>query len=131
MELLVARRHCLMTSKGQTSDSELLKLALAGSEEALSILYRRRQHNIYQFTLQMSGSPDISEDVTQEVFIVLIRHGAIFDETRGSLNSFLLGIARNLVRRRISRDRFYVSLDNETDDVAIPDDCHPSRNLTD
>jgi len=120
-----------MTSKGQRSDSELLKLMLAGSEEALSILYRRRQRNIYQFALQMSGSPEISEDVTQEVFMVLISHGATFDETRGSLNSFLLGIARNLVRRRISREQFYVSLDNETDDLTIPDECHQSRNLTD
>ena len=120
-----------MTSKGQRSDSELLKLMLAGSEEALSILYRRRQRNIYQFALQMSGSPEISEDVTQEVFMVLIRHGATFDETRGSLNSFLLGIARNLVRRRISREQFYVSFDSETDDLTIPDECHQSGNLTD
>jgi len=120
-----------MTSKSQRSDSELLKLMLAGSEEALSILYCRRQPNIYQFALQMSGSPEISEDVTQEVFMVLIRHGATFDETRGSLNSFLLGIARNLVRRRVSRERFYVSFDNETDDLTIPDEYLESRNFTD
>jgi len=130
MELLVAARFS-MNSKGQLSDSELLKLMLTGSEEALSILYARRQHNIYQFALQMSGSPTISEDVTQEVFMVLIRHGQTFDETRGSLNSFMLGIARNLVRRRISREQFYVSLDDETDDLTIPDDCHQSRDLID
>jgi RNA polymerase sigma-70 factor, ECF subfamily len=126
-----SRRFFLMTSKIQLSDSELLRLTLAGNEEALSILYYRRQHNIYQFALQMSGSPEISEDVTQEVFMVLIRHGATFDETRGSLNSFLLGIARNLVRRRISREQLYVSLDNETDDLTIPDEYHVSCNLID
>jgi RNA polymerase sigma-70 factor, ECF subfamily len=130
-ELLVAAGIFLMTSKGQLSDSELLKLTLAGSEEALSILYQRRQRNIYRFALQMSGSPAISEDVTQEVFMVLIRHGQTFDETRGSLNSFMLGIARNLVRRRISREQFYVSLDNETDDLTIPDECHKSHDLID
>ena len=129
-QLLVAA-GILMTSKGQLSDSELLKLTLAGSEEALSILYCRRQRNIYQFALQMSGSPEISEDVTQEAFMVLIRQGGTFDETRGSLNSFLLGIARNLVRRRINREQFYVSLDGDTDDLRIPDECHQSRNLTD
>jgi RNA polymerase sigma-70 factor, ECF subfamily len=120
-----------MTSKGELSDSELLQLTLAGSEEAVSILYSRRQHNIYRFALQMSGSPEISEDVTQEVFMVLIRHGETFDETRGSLNSFLLGIARNLVRRRISREKFYVSLDNETDGLTIPDEHDASRDLID
>ena len=130
MELLVAARFS-MNSKGQLSDSELLKLMLTGSEEALSILYARRQHNIYQFALQMSGSPEISEDVTQEVFMVLIRQGETFDETRGSLNAFLLGIARNLVRRRTSREQFYVSLDNETDEVTIPEAFHKSCNLID
>jgi len=130
-ELLVAAGIFLMTSKGELSDSELLRLTLAGSEEGLSILYQRRQHNIYQFALQMSGSPVISEDVTQEVFMVLIRHGETFDETRGSLNSFMLGIARNLVRRRISREQFYVPLDNERDDLTIPDGYQRSRNLID
>jgi len=120
-----------MTAKSQLSDSELLKLMLAGNEEALSTLYHRRQHNLYQFALQMSGSPEISEDVTQEVFMVLIRQGGTFDETRGSLNSFLLGIARNLVRRRMSREQFYVSLDNETDDLMIPDEYHQGGNLID
>src|SRR5215831_20191 len=118
-----------MTSKRQLSDNELLKLMLAGNEEALSILYGRRHHNIYQFALQMSGSPEISEDVTQDVFMVLIRQGATFDETRGSLNSFLLGIARNLVRRRTSREQFYVSLDNETDDLMISDERDKQHDL--
>jgi len=129
--IISSRRHFLMTSKGQLSDSELLRLMLSGSEEALSILYDRRQRKIYQFTLQMSGSPEISEDITQEVFMVLIHHGESFDETRGSLNSFLLGIARNLVRKRISREQLYVSLDNETDDVTFSDECHNSLNLID
>src|SRR2546428_7147216 len=109
----------LMTTRDQLSDSELLKRMLAGDEEALSILYRRRQGAIYRFAMQMSGSRALSEDVTQEVFMILMRGGAGFDETRGSVSSFLLGIARNLVRQRVSRERFYVSLDDESDDTAF------------
>jgi RNA polymerase sigma-70 factor (ECF subfamily) len=119
-----------MTSNGPgpLSDSELLKLMLAGNEEALSILYQRRQRNIYRFAMQMTGSPEISEDVTQEVFIVLIRSGAMFDEQRGTLNSFLLGIARNLVRQRISRERSFVSLNSEADEPA---GCEQSQSSLD
>lgn len=120
-----------MTSKGRPSDSELLKLMLAGSEEALSILYGRRQRDIYRFAMQMTGSPEISEDVTQEVFMVLIRNGATFDEARGSVNSFLLGIARNLIRQRISRERLFVSLNSETDDTAVADEIQNSSNFND
>ena len=103
-----------MTMTDQLSDSELLKRMLAGDEEALSVLYRRRQGAIYRFAMQMSGSQALSEDVTQEVFMVLMRGNAAFDEMRGSVNSFLLGIARNLVRRKVSREQFYVSLDDQS-----------------
>ena len=108
-----------MTTSDQLSDSELLKRMLAGDEEALSVLYRRRQGAIYRFAMQMSGSQALSEDVTQEVFMLLIRGDAAFDEKRGSVNSFLLGIARNLVRRKVSREQFYVSLDDQSNDVTI------------
>ena len=114
-----------MTTTDQLSDSELLKRTLAGDEEALSVLYGRRQGAIYRFAMQMSGSQALSEDVTQEVFMVLMRGDGGFDETRGSVNSFLLGIARNLVRRKVSREQFYVSLDDESNDVTILDRHQP------
>ena len=121
----------VMTSKGRPSDSELLKLMLAGSEDALSTLYCRRKDAIYRFVMQMTGSPEISEDLTQEVFMVLIRNGTTFDENRGSVNSFLLGIARNLVRQRISRERLFVSLNIEDEDVAVAEENHNLLDFTD
>ena len=104
----------LLTTRDQLSDSELLKRTLAGDEEALSVLYGRRQGAIYRFAMQMSGSQALSEDITHDVFMVLMRGDGGFDETRGSVNSFLLGIARNLVRRKVSREQFYVSLDDQS-----------------
>jgi RNA polymerase sigma-70 factor (ECF subfamily) len=83
---------------------------LAGDEEALAALYRRRQGSVYRFALQMSGSPALAEDVTQEVFMALLRDGTTYDSTRGPLSWFLLGIARNLVRQRLGREHFYTSL---------------------
>ena len=96
------------------TDGELLQAMLAGEEEALTALYRRRQGGIYRFAVQMCGSQALSEDVTQEVFMVLIRDGQTFDPTRGSLNAFLLGVARNLLLRRLQRERFYVPMEDET-----------------
>ncbi len=88
---------------------------LAGDEKALTALYRRRQGSVYRFALQMCGSQAIAEDVTQEVFMVLISDGHTFDPARGSLNSFLLGVARNHVLRRLKRERFYVSIEEDSD----------------
>lgn len=89
----------------EMDDSELLGRMLAGDGSAFTALYRARHAPVYRFALQMTGSVVIAEDVTQEVFIALIEHGRKFDPARGALASFLYGIARNLVRRRIEKDR--------------------------
>lgn len=94
---------------------------LGGDEEAFAMLYRRRQGGIYRFALQMSGSPALSEDVTQEVFMILMRDGIRYDPARGSLGSFLFGVARNLVRQRLGREQFYVSMDEETAGATVAD----------
>lgn len=108
-----------MSFKETCTDSDLVRFMLKGDEEALTVLFRRRQGNIYRFTLHMSGSRSLAEDITQEVFMVLMRESETFDEARGSLNSFLLGIARNLVRQKLSREQFYVSLSDNSSDAAI------------
>jgi RNA polymerase sigma-70 factor (ECF subfamily) len=83
------------------SDEKLLEGALRGDEEAFTALYRRRNAPVYRFALHMSGDPAIAEDVTQEVFLALLESGKRFDPSRGGLLSFLYGIARNRVLRRL------------------------------
>jgi len=87
------------------SDEKLLGRMLEGDEEAFTTLYRRRQGPVYRFALHMTGSTGIAEDVTQEVFLVLFENGRRFDGSRGPLLSFLYGIARNRVLRRIEKER--------------------------
>src|SRR5579862_6428174 len=89
----------------EASDHDLLRRMLSGDEGAFSALYRRRQGSVYRFALQMSGSVVIAEDVAQDVFVTLIEHGERFDSSKGALSSFLYGIARNLVLRRLERER--------------------------
>ena len=96
------------------SDDELLRLMMAGDDDAFTTLYRRRQGGVYRFALHMSGSPAVAEDVTQEVFIVLISEAAHYDASRGSLSGYLYGIARNHTLRRLQRDRMLVSLDDDS-----------------
>lgn len=102
--------------KSEPTDSELLRSMLAGDEEALALLYRRRQGNVYRFAFQMSGSKSIAEDVTQEVFLFLMREGEVFDPARGSLSAFLLGVARNHVLRRLRVDQLLTPIGEDTDE---------------
>jgi len=107
-----------METKENLSDTELLQLMTTGDPEALTALYRRRQRSVYRFALQMCGSAAIAEDITQEVFLVLIHDAGAFDASRGSLSNFLLGLARNHVLRRLQRERFYVPMIDSNEDGA-------------
>lgn len=82
----------------QPSDEELYRLMRRGNQDAFAQLYDRREPALYRFALHMSGSPAIAEEVSHEVFVQLMGPSTRFDETRGSLESFLYGIARNLIR---------------------------------
>jgi len=116
-----------MNLKSDLSDSELLRSMLAGDEEALALLYRRRQGGIFRFALQMSGSKTIAEDVTQEVFLFLMREGHVFDPARGSVSAFLMGVARNHVLRRLRVEHLLAPLGDDSDDDGPF--VHPSSEL--
>jgi RNA polymerase sigma-70 factor, ECF subfamily len=110
-----------MSASPNETDAQLLRRMLAGDEDAFVALYRRRQGGVYRFALQMSGSPAVAEDVTQEVFMVLMREGRNFDPSRGSLAAYLYGVTRNLVLRVFDRERALVRLgDDEGDSDSAP-----------
>jgi RNA polymerase sigma-70 factor (ECF subfamily) len=70
---------------------------LGGSAGAFEALYDRRQGGVYRYALRMTGSEAIAEDVTQDVFIELMRDGRLYDPSRGSLKSYLYEMARHRV----------------------------------
>lgn len=111
-------------------DEDLVRRMLAGDEEAFTELYRRRQAGIYRFALHMSGSEAIAEDVTQEVFLTLIRDAARYDPARGSLSAFLYGVARNFVLRCLELGRSGVPLEEEQEAVQRTGGCDPLGDLT-
>ncbi len=106
-----------MTLPTTPSDPDLLRQMMDGDEDAFTQLYQRRQAGVYRFALQMSGSQTLAEDVTQEVFIVLMRDARRYDPDRGSLSAYLYGIARNHVLRKLEQDRPYVPFIDRTADA--------------
>jgi RNA polymerase sigma-70 factor, ECF subfamily len=108
----------MMTEAMTSSDAELLRLMIAGDEQSFTLLYRRHQASVYRFALLMSGSVSVAEEVTQEVFLTLMREPRRYDATRATLAAYLCGVARNHVRRSLERERPYVPLieESEVDD---------------
>ena len=110
-----------MTSAPVETDDTLLLRLKNGDEEAFLILYRRRQAGLFRFALHMSGSMPVAEDVTQEVFLALLREDCGYDPDRGTLSGYLFGIARKLVLRQLERGRSNVALDTDSEDFAQPE----------
>jgi RNA polymerase sigma-70 factor (ECF subfamily) len=120
-----------MNQREEWDDSELLRSTLTGDEEAFVELYRRRHAAIYRFAYQMSGSVSLAEDVTQEVFLFVMREGHLFDPTRGSLSSFLLGVTRNYVLRRLRGDHLLTPLSDELESQVTDDQINDASPLDD
>ena len=112
------RRNQLMESPSR-SDGDLLRLLSGGDEKAFIEFYRKHQGMVYRFALHMSGKAEIAEEVTQDVFVVVMKSAERYDSERGSVAAFLYGIARNFVLRALERERPYITvLDDPASDYA-------------
>ena len=101
------------------SDEDLLRRIAAGDAAAFTALFRRRQSDVYRFALHMTGLPSVAEDVTQDVFLALIRDAGRYDASRATVKAWLSGIARNHARRRLDRERDVVPLDEDHEEPGI------------
>lgn len=106
----------IMKDSAKPSDEELLPLIINGDASAFEMLYERRQGGIYRYALRMSGSEAVAEDVTQDVFMALMRDAGLYDSSRGPVVSYLYGLARHRVLRRLKRERAFVSIKDEEEE---------------
>jgi RNA polymerase sigma-70 factor (ECF subfamily) len=80
----------------------LLRRAGRGDQDAFADLYDALSPLVHGVVLKVVRDPAQSEEVTQEVFVELWRLAARFDETRGSVTSWVATVAH---RRAIDRVR--------------------------
>lgn len=98
-------------------DAELAERLKQRDEHAFLSLYDLHRSSVFRFLMHMTGSIAAAEELTQEVFVVILdamcagKFGQ-FDPRKGTLEGYLLGIARNLARAEQQRARRLVSLDN-------------------
>ena len=100
-----------MPDADELPDDELIARIARGDRQAFATLYRRRRADVYRFAVHVGGWPSLAEDVTQDVFLTLIPDAAKFQPGRSSALAWLLGIARNHVRRGLARERRTAPLD--------------------
>ena len=109
------------------SDEQLIAGVAAGDRDAFAALYRRRRADVYRFALHMTGAPSAAEDIAQDVFMVVMHEARRYSPSRAPVVPGLLGIARNLARRRMD-DRQHEPLAEAGDAPAVNPD--PAARLT-
>jgi RNA polymerase sigma-70 factor, ECF subfamily len=98
-------------------EAQLLDRLKQRDEQAFLDLYDCHRLNVYRFLMHMTGSVAVAEDLTQGVFVAIldaICSGTIgqFDPGKGTLEGYLLGIARNLAREEHRKTHRLVALES-------------------
>lgn len=75
--------------------------------ERFEKIYEKYYRKIYWFLLKMSGSPSLAEELTQETLYRAFLHIDQY-EGRGSVHSWLCGIARNSYLTEQKKQRLFV-----------------------
>lgn len=117
------------TKKPTASDRE------RGADEHLALRLRRRDKDsfvelydlygrtVYRYLMHMTGSISQAEELTQEVFVVILNAMTTpeplrtFDSQKGTLEGYLLGIARNLAKQEHRRSLKLLFLDDLSENV--------------
>ena len=88
------------SSVSDLSDEELYRRMRTGDQAAFSELYQRRAPSLYRYVLYSDGNRATAEEITHDVFLQMMSPQQSFDPKLGSVEAYLYGIARNLVRGR-------------------------------
>jgi RNA polymerase sigma-70 factor, ECF subfamily len=114
--LLWFRRNGRNEGTCTASDAAVAARLRQRDEQAFLDLYDQHGPTVYRFLMHMTGSAAVAEEVTQEVFVAILDAmctGGLdrFDPEKGTIEGYLLGIARNLARAEVRRNHRVVSLD--------------------
>jgi len=112
----------------QWTDEALMLEHGQGSEEAYAELVSRHQRGVLNYTFRMVQNRHIAEELTQEVFLALVRNAGRYQPT-AKFTTYLYTIASNIVSKEWARRKrrpklFSISTwwNHEEDDAFNPMD---------
>jgi RNA polymerase sigma-70 factor (ECF subfamily) len=71
-------------------DRELMRQVTRGEQDALAELMTRWTRPVYSLALRILRNAELAEEVTQDVFLKVWKHAALFEEQRGAFSSWVL-----------------------------------------
>ena len=98
------------TPIGSVDESELVLRIRAGDESACEALYRAYRGPLWRFAYSYVRSPEVSEELVQEVFLALWRNRSEAGG-HGSLRTWLYAAIRNQALNHLRHERIVTRLD--------------------
>jgi RNA polymerase sigma-70 factor (ECF subfamily) len=105
----------------ELSDETLIARVCAADSEALGLLFRRYSRLVWTIALRILRNKEESDDLLQDVFLLVRRRASVFDVSKGSVRSLLVQMTyqRAFSRRRdLLRWNFYSS-ETRTESAAV------------
>jgi RNA polymerase sigma-70 factor (ECF subfamily) len=96
----------------QEALGRLARRCVAGDPQAWQQLVVSQHRRIYAICYRFTGSATDAEDLTQDVFLKLYRNLASFDVERGSFQTWITTLARNLLVDHFRRTRLERATDS-------------------
>lgn len=88
--------------------------------ESFDALYRRTFPRVYAYVASVLRDRSLAEDVTAQAYERAFRKRRSFRSSRGSLEGWLFGIARNAALDELRRRRRRAPLEADPEDIAAP-----------
>jgi RNA polymerase sigma-70 factor, ECF subfamily len=97
------------------ADEEAMQLVGDGNPRAFELIYDRHGGPAFSLAYRMVGNRVAAEDIVQEAFLSIWRSRLRYDQSRGSVRTWVLGIVHNraidALRRGASHERRQATLD--------------------
>jgi RNA polymerase sigma-70 factor, ECF subfamily len=110
------------------ADEELIGYARDGDALAFEVIFDRHAAAAFSLAYRMCGRRALAEDVVQDAFLSLWRSGMRYEQARGTVRGWLLGIVRNKAVDRFRRETVKTDRDVHDDTAA---EQVPAREWTD
>jgi len=110
------------------ADEEVMQLVQRGDPRAFELLYDRHGGAAYSLAYRIVGRQAAAEDVVQEALLSIWRSRLRYDQTRGSVRTWILGIVHNRAIDGLRRSSVH---DRRREQLDVVEDRFEARERTD
>lgn len=96
--------------RSRLEDNRIMEEVKEGRVERLAVLFERHHVRLYNYFLRLSGNRSLSEDLTQDVFVRILKYKSTFQTGRDFI-VWLYAIARNTHLDHLRKNKDMLPLD--------------------